>query len=60
MQHIDVLGICISMCMLSDWWRVFVHISVGFGIACSVQRQYQSLEMRNGNSAVPLFLYPIL
>ena len=38
MQHIDVLGICISMCMLQDGWRAFVHISVGFGIACSVQK----------------------
>ena len=44
LQHIDVLGICISMCMLLRWWRVFIHISVGFSVACSVQRQYQSLR----------------
>ena len=36
---------------------VFVHIGVGFGVACSGDRQFQGLEMRNSNSAVPLFLY---
>ena len=55
MQHIDVLGICISMCMLLHRVVCIHTYQRGLGVACSVQRQYQSLEMRNSNSAVPLF-----
>ncbi len=39
--------------------RVPINIytyGVGFGVAVLIQRQYQSLDEWNGNSAVPLFL----
>ena len=43
-QHFDVLGICISISVHLNkaWVCACVHIGVGFSVACSGERQYQS------------------
>ena len=41
-------------CYLSEW-RVFVHISVGFSIACSDTKAIPEPVKRNSNNASPAF-----
>ena len=35
MQHFDVLGMCIFSTRIILGVRVYIHIGVGFGVACS-------------------------
>ena len=60
LQHFDDLGMCISMCILLKWVVCVCTYQRGLGVACSVQGQYQSLEMRNSSSASPAFFVSIL
>ena len=41
-------------CYLSEW-RVFIHISVGFSIACSELKAIPEPVKRNSNNASPAF-----